>query len=57
MVVVMVPGGCSCGYNDEDDDNEDWTSWGENYHHFSVIPFCASSGYKPPRNGQVVFSI
>lgn len=47
------PGG---GYDDEDDDNEDWALWDENDHDFYMMPFCASSGYKPPQNGQMTVS-
>jgi hypothetical protein len=49
-------GGCSCGYNDEDDDNENWALWEENNHYFYMMPLCASYGYKPARNGQMPVS-
>jgi hypothetical protein len=42
--------------NDEDDTNYDWAVWDENDHDFCKIPFCASSGYKPPRNRQMPVS-
>jgi hypothetical protein len=41
-------GGCSGGYNDEDDDNEDLVLGDE---------MTASSGYKPPQNGQMPVSL
>jgi hypothetical protein len=44
--------GCNGGYNDEGHDNGDWAHWDENNHEFYMIPFCASSGYKPPRSRQ-----
>jgi hypothetical protein len=49
-------GSCSGGYDDKDDDNEDWALWDENDDHFYMIPFRASSGYKPPQNGQMSVS-
>jgi hypothetical protein len=42
--------------NDEDDTNDDWAIWDENDHDFCKIPFRASSGNKPPRNGQMPVS-
>jgi hypothetical protein len=42
--------------NDEDDTNNDWALWDKNDHDFCKIPFRASSGYKPPRNGQMPVS-
>jgi hypothetical protein len=47
---VANVGGGGGGDDDEDDDNEDW-ALRQNDHDFCKIPFCASSGYKPPRNG------
>jgi hypothetical protein len=41
-------GGGGCSYNDENTDNEDGTFWDKNDHNFYMIPFHASSGYKPP---------
>jgi hypothetical protein len=38
-------------YNGEDGGNEDWALSDENDNDFYNIPFCASSGYKLPRNG------
>jgi hypothetical protein len=49
-------GSCSGGYDDKDDDNEDWDLWDENDHDFYMIPFHASSGYKPPQNGKMSVS-
>jgi hypothetical protein len=45
------------GDDDEDDDNGDWALWDKNYHDFYMIPFPASSGYKPPQNGQMSVSL
>jgi hypothetical protein len=45
-------GGCSGGYNDKGD-NKNWALWDNNNHDFYMIPFHASSGYKPPQNGQM----
>jgi hypothetical protein len=42
--------------NDEDDTIDDWAFSDENDHDFCKIPFRASSGYKPPRNGQIPVS-
>jgi hypothetical protein len=44
------------GDDDEDDTNDDWAVWDKNDHDFCKIPFHASSGYKPPRNGQMPVS-
>jgi hypothetical protein len=50
-------GGGGGNDNDEDDDTtDDWAVWDENDHDFYKIPFRASSGYKPPRNGQMPVS-
>jgi hypothetical protein len=48
--------GCSDGY-DENHYNEDWALWDENNHDFYMIPFRASSGYKPPRSRQMPVSM
>jgi hypothetical protein len=48
-----VGGGCSGGYDDEDDDNGERALWDKNDYDFYVIPFGASSGYKPPQNEQM----
>jgi hypothetical protein len=42
--------------NDDDDTNDDWAVWDKNDHDFCKIPFRASLGYKPPRNGQMPVS-
>lgn len=47
MVVVV--------FDKNDGDNDDWAIWDENDHDFCKIPYCASSGYKPPCNGQNAF--
>jgi hypothetical protein len=49
-----VGGGCS--YNDENNDNKGGAFWDKSYHDFYMIPFHASSGYKPHRNGQMTVS-
>jgi hypothetical protein len=41
------------GYNDEDQDNEDWVLWDENNHDIYMIPFRPLSGYKPFRSRQM----
>jgi hypothetical protein len=35
------------------DNTEDWALRDKNYHDFSMIPFCASFGFKPPQNIQM----
>jgi hypothetical protein len=47
----------SRGYDDEDKNNEDWAFQDENDHNFYMIPFCASSTYKPPQNRQMLVSL
>jgi hypothetical protein len=44
----QVSGNVGGGDYDRDDDNEDWAPWDKNNHDFYMIPFHASSGYKPP---------
>jgi hypothetical protein len=48
--------GGDCGYDNIDDGNEDWALWDENNQVFSMIPFHASAGYKPPRSRRMPVS-
>jgi hypothetical protein len=50
--IVRGGGGSCTGGVYNDDNNKDWSVWDENYHNF-YIPLCASSGYKPHKNGQM----
>jgi hypothetical protein len=41
---------------DDNVEDDDWALWDEYDHDFCKIPFRASSGYKPPQNGQMPVS-